>query len=824
MALKISTININGFGSPRKIDLILHEFNRLDCDLFLLQETHVSCKSRADEIARKWNGDCYWSFGTGKSAGVAIFTSPAFSGRITRFLFDSDGRILSILVSLGSNQFNVINIYAPNAVAARKTFFQHIHSYFLTYFRIIGGDFNCVDNELDRLISKSDFSADKKCLLALKSDFDVIDIWRKRNPRVKSFTWANKAYSQASRLDRFFISRTLVKHVHLNEFLPCGFSDHDFVRLNFVFDNFSSTRSGFWKFNVNLLSDPAFMQMMTSVITSHKLIIDTFESLGIWWDDLKGVIRQNCINFSIRKRKQTNANRTSLTKRLILAKQAVHSGDLDATSRVRDLESALSSLISKESEGAKIRSRAKWLEEGEKPTRYFFRLQTKRAAKNSFDCLLDDSGVEKTLQADLEAVLVAFYTSLFSKDVLDLQIQTELIDDLEFSLTDIERASCEGLFTKKELWESLKGLRTGKSPGSDGLPPEFYLAFWDILGDLLLSVLNECSLNGTLTASQREGLLRLTYKKDDKRLPKNWRPISLLNTDYKVASKIITNRLKQVMGSIVHQDQTCGVIGRSIFSNLQLVRDVLDMVDKTNEPGILVTLDQEKAFDRVDHDFLMRTLAKFGFGPTFCHWVGIFYNNVFSRIIVNGRLSCPVFLERGVRQGCPLSPLLYVLISEVLSTQIRKCSDIEGFLLPGAGGLQFKISQYADDSTNFLNSEKSLCHLLQSVHKYELGSGARLNTSKSEAMWLGRWRANGASPFGLKWVTKMKILGVFFSNGLVSVDNENWRDKLDRLTTVVNLWGQRDLSFLGRAMILNVLRKPILACSQNITTSGLGHR
>ena len=93
---------------------------------------------------------------------------------------------------------------------------------------------------------------------------------------------------------------------------------------------------------------------------------------------------------------------------------------------------------------------------------------------------LDDSGVEKTLQADLEAVLVAFYTSQFSKDVFDLQIQTELIGDLEFSLTDIERASCEGLFTKKELWESLKGLRTGKSPRSDGLPPEFYLAFFGI--------------------------------------------------------------------------------------------------------------------------------------------------------------------------------------------------------------------------------------------------------------------------------------------------------------------------------------------------------
>lgn len=123
-----------------------------------------------------------------------------------------------------------------------------------------------------------------------------------------------------------------------------------------------------------------------------------------------------------------------------------------------------------------------------------------------------------------------------------------------------------------------------------------------------------------------------------------------------------------------------------------MVRDLLDMIDKTDETGILVTLDQEKAFDRVDHEFLMRTLAKFGFGPTFCQWVSLFYNNVVSRIIVNGNLSDPVFLGRGVRQGCPLSPLLYVLVSEVLSTQVRNCPEIIGFRLPGAGGVHFKIS------------------------------------------------------------------------------------------------------------------------------------
>ena len=101
------------------------------------------------------------------------------------------------------------------------------------------------------------------------------------------------------------------------------------------------------------------------------------------------------------------------------------------------------------------------------------------------------------------------------------------------------------------------------------------------------------------------------------------------------------------------------------------------------------------------------------------------------------------------------------------------CREIEGFLLPGAGGLQFKISQHADDATSILKSEESLSHLLKVVNIFELGSGAKLNTSKSEAMWLRRWRGRGDSPFGLKWVAKIRILGVFFSNGLVSVDDDN---------------------------------------------------
>ena len=198
---------------------------------------------------------------------------------------------------------------------------------------------------------------------------------------------------------------------------------------------------------------------------------------------------------------------------------------------------------------------------------------------------------KRRLKSTWNLFLWIFVRICFQKIILICMYRNVIIGDLEFTLSDSERVSCERDLTKDELFVALGSLQTGKSPGSDGLPTEFYKAFWQDLGDGLVLVLNERFHIGILSDSQREGLLRLLYKKDDRRLVKNWRPISLLTTDYKLASKVITERLKREMQSIVHKDQTCGVVGRSIFSNLQLIRDMLDMIDKTNETGILVTLD-----------------------------------------------------------------------------------------------------------------------------------------------------------------------------------------------------------------------------------------
>ena len=134
---------------------------------------------------------------------------------------------------------------------------------------MIAGDFNCVDRAIDKFYSYDFHSSDKTCLAALKTDFSLVDVYRKLHPSGISFTWSNSSNTQASRLDRFFISRSLLKGVRSNQVLPCTFSDHKFVCLDLTLDGISNRRCGVWKFNTNLLSDPDFRAQISSLILAH---------------------------------------------------------------------------------------------------------------------------------------------------------------------------------------------------------------------------------------------------------------------------------------------------------------------------------------------------------------------------------------------------------------------------------------------------------------------------------------------------------------------------------------------------------------------------
>ena len=164
--LRILSINVRRLGSAGKSVKIVQELNYLNCDVILSQETHVSCKKQAEKFEKLWKGKCFWSFGTGKSAGVAVIFPPNFSGNVIRFLFDSNGRILSLLIDFHNLLFNIVSIYSPNSVSDCKIFFCDLHHYFLSQgLLLIGGNFNCIDNILDKLNCSVVPSVDKTLLV-----------------------------------------------------------------------------------------------------------------------------------------------------------------------------------------------------------------------------------------------------------------------------------------------------------------------------------------------------------------------------------------------------------------------------------------------------------------------------------------------------------------------------------------------------------------------------------------------------------------------------------------------------------------------------------
>lgn len=249
--LRIISLNVRGLRTPSKLGKIVSELTFLNCDVIFLQETHVSCKTQADKVERLWNGKCFWSFGTSNSASVAVFFSPRFPGEIVRYLFDSNGRILSLLIDFQNYRFNLVNVYAPTAVSERKSFFSCLYDFFISQGTlIIGGDFNCFDNTLDKFNCSIVPSIDKSSLRSLKSDFSLTDIWRKQNPQKILFTWSNSDHSQMSRIDRFLIANSLLPNVLSSDILPCVLSDHDFITLEFSVNGLFKHGLGVWKFNV----------------------------------------------------------------------------------------------------------------------------------------------------------------------------------------------------------------------------------------------------------------------------------------------------------------------------------------------------------------------------------------------------------------------------------------------------------------------------------------------------------------------------------------------------------------------------------------------
>ena len=247
----------------------------------------------------------------------------------------------------------------------------------------------------------------------------------------------------------------------------------------------------------------------------------------------------------------------------------------------------------------------------------------------------------------------------------------------------------------------------------------------------------------------------------------------------------------KVIATIVAPDQTCGVPGRYMGEKVAFLRDVVELANEYSLPVALLSLDQQKAFDRADWPFLFATLFKMGFGDNFIRWVRLLYTAVRSSVLVNGYTSRPFKPSRGVRQGCPLPPLLYVLSMEVLAANVRCHPDITGLRLSGLSSSLPVLSLYADDTSAVSCSDRATRAILSVYGRFEQGTGAKLNLGKCEGVWLSSWRGRLDAPVPINWTTAfIKVSGVYLGNG--NLKEEDLRPRINAFEKCLNSWRMPD--------------------------------
>ena len=803
MAVKLCTLNCNGLLTEARRNSIFQRIVALNLDFVFLQEIFVRSLQQCLNWIQSIHYHGFISLGTGNSKGTAILVKKNLSCKIDDFSHDYDGRLVKLDCTLNTVAFRFLSVYVPNDRTERSDFLDNLPHFLVTTRNLIlGGDFNCVENiDLDKSGSQNFGSHGSIQIQEIKQNFGLADIFRVLYPEMKAFSFTNGRMS--SRLDRFYISQSFVSNVLSITHTPCVCSDHSWVDISFDLPNDSSVprSQNYWKLNVSILEQSEVVNAIED-LWFHDLSKCPVRD-GAWWDLCKSRFKEVLI------KKSQDIAKATFMKVKRLEKDLVFLQNLQANSmvpgffdnQVKSIKSELNSFLIKKLEGSKIRAKALFIESAEKPTKYFLRREVENGGKKTIDSL-EENGI---IYDDLPSILnlcKSFYENLFSYENIDVASMSLFLKDLP-KLSESRRDSCEGHITFDECLNAIKAMKNFKTPGSDGLPKEFYAKFFYLFGKDFVNMINLCYEFECLTPSQRRCIITLLCKKFDlKRFLSFWRPISLLNCDYKIAAKVLANRLKVVAPSIVHPDQTCAIIGRSISSNCHLLRNIIDFCNEKNVPCCLINLDQSKAFDRVSHKFLFATLEAFGFGPSFIKWIKLLYNKCDSSVIVNGTFTDSFSVGKGIRQGCPLSSLLYVLSIEPFAHAIRNDPYIKGFCIPGSLK-QARISVFADDNTPIVSNINSIKRVFQVSEHYGLASGSRLNLSKSCGLLLGsarEWQI--PQDFcGIKWVDSAKVLGCRF--GKLDLAAQNWDPLFSKIEKSLDLYKSRNLSLRGRAVIAN---------------------
>ena len=812
--LALFSLNTRGLGNRPKRVAMFEWLKEKHKGIVLLQETHSTAISE-NTWSKDFDGDIYYSHGTATSRGVAILIPSGLDTEIKDVKSDNEGRILLLDIMIDSNPFIILNIYAPtqDKTQEQNKFIENVQDILANYIDrniVIGGDFNTYLNAtLDKKGSAKQINTTySKSIIDMMEDYNLIDIWRTINPEVKRYTWRGmtKAGQVHSRLDYFLISTHMIYEFEKADILPSIKSDHSLLKITFKLQNTIDKGRGFWKFNSSLLNNTEYVNKINEIIEDSKTKYIDIENKAVVWDLTKCDIRGATVSYSSHLAKTSRAREKALTDNKRHLEEQIDKLDnsnsefKQALKNYNEVKEELDNINEYKANGHILRSKANWIENGEKCTKYFMQLES-RNYKTKYIKAIQVEKHSITNPTEILKEQAKFYEKLYSEPKKDkCENECNLFDIQSPKLSQDDKTLCDKDITLEECAESVRNLANNKSPGSDGFTTNFYKFFWGRIKDLVFNSFQYAYETGELSIEQKRAILTLLPKPNkDLRDLKNWRPISLLNTDYKILARIFSARLQKVLPSLISDDQTGYLKDRCIGENVRTILDVIEYTATKFNPGLVIFLDFEKAFDSISWSFLQKTLKHFNFGSKFQEWIKIFYNNITSCIINNGHSTHFFKLQRGIRQGCPLSALLFILVVEVMANKIKLDCNVKGL---NFHNVEIKLKQLADDTTLFLKDKQSLENALQILQHFHTCAGLKLNKTKTQAMKLGSCNNIDVEKLGIGVVEETKTLAIIVTKDSKEINERNFVEKYEKVKNLLNMWRARNLTLKGKVTLV----------------------
>lgn len=818
--LKIGTLNVGGIHSPIKRKKILLYLKKQHIDIAFLQETHLLPPEVVKLGTLGWTVLSSAPFSS-KARGVVTLIRNVHNVTVHASTIDHQGRYTITDISIDRTRLLLCNVYAPNVYS--KDFFLQLLAKLYTYGDIpliLGGDLNIVASpKMDRSAPRQTASAPKVGVSYLARRLHATDIWRILHPLDRDYTCLSAAHGTLSRIDYLLTSETLFPRIIESAIETICISDHAlcWVRIARNVDRGSHKQ---WRFPSYIAHSVKFREAVQAAWLSYSA--DNAEHASnsplLFWQASKAVLRGQILSYTAHREKTLHASYATLQENLTLAyttfKDSPSPGNRESYISHKE---AFMALLSQMEAKHTFSARSTFHRFGNRSGKLLSRLLKGQHPPTIIKCLRNAGGAPTTKGTEMSAILQAFYEKLYKCAQSDEVARVQFWEKVTLpQMTSTQAASLMAPITPDEIRKAIKHLKTNKSPGPDGLSNEFYKILAPYLVDTLCAVFNSLLDGQTLPAYFNSALIKVLHKQGrDPELPASYRPISLLNSDYKLFTKIVADRLKSIVPSIIHEDQTGFIPGRQSVTNVRKVLSTIQWVDHQGlgDPCAILSLDAEKAFDLVAWDHLFDTLLKFGAPVEFTHLLRRLYAGSASQILNNGYLSAPFPIQQGTRQGCPLSPLLFALAIEPLAVALRASPDFQGIRV---GSHVLKLSMFADDMLLFISDPiNSLNSIISTLDQFSSFAGFRVNYSKSNLLPLSSdltfFKSHASlSTFAL-CTAPMKYLGVRIPRDLRSLYKTNHTPIIQSISKSLMDWKNLPLSLSGRVAVIKSVLFPKLS-------------